>query len=94
MMYGKMGKDSISIVIIDHPKNTGYPTNWHARGYGLFAANPLGEKVFTNGQHELNLSLKPGESVTFKYRVVISSGVKVLDKVRISVLEKQFAAKQ
>jgi hypothetical protein len=94
MMYGKMGKDSISIVIIDHPKNTGYPTNWHARGYGLFAANPLGEKVFTNGQHELNLSLKPGESVTFKYRVVISSGVKVLDKVRISAIEKQFYTQQ
>jgi hypothetical protein len=93
MMYGKMGKDSISIVIIDHPKNTGYPTNWHARGYGLFAANPLGEKVFTNGQHELNLALKPGEAVTFKYRVVIASGTKVLDKGRIIALEKQFAAK-
>jgi hypothetical protein len=93
MMYGKMGVDTISIVIIDHPTNTGYPTNWHARGYGLFAANPLGEKVFTNGQKELNLALKPGESVTFKYRVVISSGAKVLDKLRISALEKQFAAK-
>jgi len=41
-LYGKMGNDSVSIAIIDHPKNPNYPTFWHARGYGLFAANPLG----------------------------------------------------
>ena len=49
-VYGKMGNDSISIAIIDHPENPNYPTFWHARGYGLFAANPLGEKIFTNGK--------------------------------------------
>ncbi len=43
-VYGKMGNDSVSITIIDHPKNPNYPTFWHARSYGLFAANPLGEK--------------------------------------------------
>src|SRR5882724_8068915 len=42
-MYGKMGGDSVSIIMIDHPGNPNYPTYWHARGYGLFAANPLGE---------------------------------------------------
>ena len=31
---------------IDHPQNPGFPTYWHARGYGLFAANPLGQKIF------------------------------------------------
>ena len=49
-VYGRMGNDSISVVIIDHPLNPNYPTFWHARGYGLFAANPLGEKIFTNGK--------------------------------------------
>ncbi len=73
-VYGKMGADSVSVAIIDHPKNPNYPTFWHARGYGLFAANPLGEKVFTNGKSALNLSLKKGESVTFRYRIVINSG--------------------
>ena len=61
--------------MIDHPKNINYPTYWHARGYGLFALNPLGEKVFTNGKKSLNLKLKKGESVTFRYRVVVKSGV-------------------
>src|SRR5688572_4180562 len=62
-VYGKMGGDSVSVVIIDHPSNTNYPTFWHARGYGLFAANPLGEKVFTNGKSQKNLFLKKGTSV-------------------------------
>ncbi|MDB5158707.1 MAG: Methane oxygenase PmoA [Mucilaginibacter sp.] len=73
-VYGKIGTDSVSIAIIDHPKNPNYPTFWHARGYGLFAANPLGEKIFTNGKSEKNLTLKKGESVTFKYRIVINNG--------------------
>jgi hypothetical protein len=43
-VYGKMGADSVSIAIIDHPQNPNYPTFWHARGYGLFAANPLAKR--------------------------------------------------
>ncbi|HQX40663.1 MAG TPA: PmoA family protein, partial [Niabella sp.] len=68
----KDGK-SISIALFDHPQNIGYPTYWHARGYGLFALNPLGRKIFSNGKETLNFSLKPGQSVTLKYRVVIAS---------------------
>lgn len=74
LLYGKKGGQSVSIAIIDHPKNPGYPTYWHARDYGLFAANPLGQAIFSNGKEHMNLTLKPGESVTFKYRIVISSG--------------------
>lgn len=73
-VYGKIGADSVSVTIIDHPQNPNYPTFWHARGYGLFAANPLGEKVFTNGKSEKNLTLKKGESVTFRYRIIIHNG--------------------
>lgn len=91
MMYGKMGNDSISVLILDHPKNIGYPTNWHARGYGLFAANPLGEKVFTNGKVERNLTLKTGESVRFRYRVVFASGRHIIKEVEIKKLETDFA---
>jgi len=65
--------EQIAIVIIDHPSNVGYPTYWHARDYGLFAANTLGQKIFSKGKNELNFSLKKGESVTFKYRLVIAA---------------------
>ncbi|SFG66350.1 DUF6807 domain-containing protein [Pedobacter insulae] len=72
--FGKMGSDSVSVTIIDHPKNVNYPTYWHARGYGLFAANPLGEKIFSNGARTTNLKLAKGEKVNFKYRIVIDAG--------------------
>ena len=91
MLYGKKGNDTISIVIIDHPKNVGYPTYWHARGYGLFSANPLGQKIFSNGKELLNYSLKKGASVTFRYRVVISSGKEVLTEKEIKALVEEFA---
>jgi hypothetical protein len=93
MMYAKMKTDSISVLIIDHPKNDGYPTHWHARGYGLFAANPLGVKVFTNGKSERNLSLQPGQSVVFRYRVVIAAGPRVLDAQQIGQFENSFSSR-
>jgi len=74
MLTGKKGGKNITIGIFDHPLNVGYPAYWHARGYGLFAVNPLGRKIFSNGKEELNFSLKPGESVTFRYRIVVHSG--------------------
>lgn len=72
--YGKIGNDSVSITIFDNKKNPNYPTFWHARGYGLFAANPLGEKIFTNDKSTYNLHLKKGETVRFRYRMLIQNG--------------------
>ncbi|MDO3645048.1 PmoA family protein [Mucilaginibacter sp. L3T2-6] len=92
-VYAKMGADSVSIAIIDHPKNPNYPTFWHARGYGLFAANPLGEKIFTNGKSEKNLSLKKGESVTFRYRIVISNGDRTMSVDELNKLANTFATR-
>jgi len=74
-LSGKIGDEPVTITILDHPANPGFPTYWHARGYGLFAANPLGEKVFSNGKEELNLTLAPHQTVTFRYRILITSGV-------------------
>lgn len=91
--YGKMGTDSVSISIMDHPSNPNYPTFWHARGYGLFAANPLGEKVFTNGKSAKNLHLKKGESVTFKYRIIIQDDKKTFTPKELDNIAKEFAKK-
>ena len=90
-MYGKMGNDSIRIVIIDHPANPNYPTFWHARGYGLFAANPLGEKIFTNGKSEKNLRLKTGESVRFYYRIIIHDDKETISAKQVNELANDFA---
>ncbi|WP_448702721.1 PmoA family protein [Mucilaginibacter sp. AW1-3] len=93
-VFGKMGADSISITIIDNPQNPNYPTFWHARGYGLFAANPLGEKQFTNGQSAKNLTLKPGESVTFRYRIMVTNGTQTPGVRQLNVMADAYAVKK
>ena len=73
-LFGNYKDEKVVVVIIDHKKNPGYPAYWHARGYGLFAVNPLGQNVFSEGKEELNLNLKIGESTRFAYRTLICSG--------------------
>jgi hypothetical protein len=60
-----------TIAIFDHPGNPNYPTFWHARGYGLFAANPLGQHMFDAKLPQLDFTLEKGQSATFRYRVAI-----------------------
>lgn len=91
LLYGKKGNDSISIAIIDHPKNVGYPTYWHARGYGLFAANPLGQKIFSNGKEALNFALKKEERTRFRYRIVINAASVRLTNENIDKMAAAFA---
>ena len=74
MLSGSVGGEPVTLAILDHPKNPGFPTYWHARGYGLFAANPLGQKAFTNGKETLNFQLASGAATTFRYRILILSG--------------------
>ena len=76
-LNGVQDEEAVAITVYDHPDNIGYPTFWHARGYGLFAANPLGQKVFSKGALELNATLKKGENMTFKYRVMVSNGKEI-----------------
>jgi hypothetical protein len=73
VLTGKTDKEPVSIAILDHPGNPGFPTYWHARGYGLFAANPLGQKALSNGKETLNFALGPHEVATFRYRILILS---------------------
>ena len=91
MMYGRKGADMLSVAIIDHPANPGYPTYWHARGYGLFAANPLGQKIFSNGRESLNYHLDPGQSITFRYMIVIAADRETLSTERVKTLAADFA---
>jgi len=72
-LTGKTGDHAVTIAIFDYPKNPGYPTYWHARGYGLFAANPLGRSIFDSKQTPFNYTLEKGQSATFRYRVALFS---------------------
>jgi hypothetical protein len=60
---------------MDNPANPRYPTYWHARAYGLFAANPFGVRDFTGDKtRDGSMTVEAGKSITFRYRVVIHPG--------------------
>ncbi|NQU32883.1 MAG: PmoA family protein [Bacteroidetes bacterium] len=90
-LYGEINGEKVAVVIFDHPGNAGYPTYWHARGYGLFAANTLGQKVFSKGKEEMNLSVEKGETVTFRYRLAVFSGEPTVEE--INKMSKDFESK-
>jgi Methane oxygenase PmoA len=72
-LTGHTDDHTVAIAILDHPENPGYPTYWHARGYGLFAANPLGRSIFDTKQPAFNFTLEKGQTATFRYRVMLIS---------------------
>jgi hypothetical protein len=80
LLGGTIGSEPVTVAILDHPTNPGYPTHWHARGYGLFAANPLGDKEL-NEPAAFDFTLEPGKSATFKYRVLILSAPPSRDRI-------------
>lgn len=92
LLYGNIGDEKVSLVVCDHPKNPAYPTYWHARGYGLFSANPLGWSDFTGGREVLNFSIPAGKSVVFRYRVIVGSG-EYLSDAEINELTREFSIK-
>ncbi len=91
-LFGIIGNEKVSVIICDHPKNPNYPAYWHARGYGLFSANPLGGNDFTKGKEIVNFSITAGQSVTFRYRIIITSGFHMNDD-DINILANDFAGK-
>lgn len=65
----------LGIAILNHPSSFRYPTYWHVRTYGLFAANPYGVKEFTGKKTgDGSMTLDQGQSLGFRYRVILHEG--------------------
>ncbi|MEO6739389.1 MAG: PmoA family protein [Chthoniobacteraceae bacterium] len=75
-MAGPIDGKSYAITFMDHPSNPRNPTRWHARDYGLFAANPFCEYDMdkTQPKGSGDYTLKAGQSITLKYRILITQG--------------------
>jgi hypothetical protein len=75
-MSGPIGDKIYSITMMDHPSNLRHPTRWHARDYGLFAANPFCEVDMDKTQPKGagDYVLKAGTKITFKYRLAFTEG--------------------
>jgi hypothetical protein len=72
---GTIGGQKVGVAIFDSPKSFRHPTTWHARAYGLFAANPFGLREFTRDfDKDGSWAIPEGKSTRFRYRVVIHEG--------------------
>lgn len=82
---------TVGVLVMDHPGNPRHPTYWHARAYGLLAANIFGLHDFLNDKtQDGSMVVEPGQTVRFRYRVVIHPGG--LHAIDAPALFKQFAA--
>ncbi|MCA9196793.1 MAG: PmoA family protein, partial [Planctomycetales bacterium] len=87
---GKIDDKLVGIAIFDAPTNHGHPSHWHARDYGLVAANPFGLHDFVGEGHDGTLTLPAGESLHFHYRFVFHKGN--AEDAKIAELYEAFAA--
>jgi hypothetical protein len=72
---GTIDGRALGVAIFDSPKSFHHPTYWHARGYGLLAANPFGLSFFFKDPHQDgSYTIPAGESIEFRYRVFIHDG--------------------
>jgi hypothetical protein len=73
--YGPVDDKTVGVAFFDHPQNPRYPTTWHVRDYGLFAANPFGLHDFEKKPAGAgDLKIPSGQSVTFRYRLIFHMG--------------------
>lgn len=72
---GTLAGSKVGLTMMDHPGNLRYPTTWHVRDYGLFAANPFGLHDFLNDPKvNASYTVKVGQQLVFRYRILIHPG--------------------
>jgi hypothetical protein len=70
---GPVDGRTVGLAIFDHPANRPR-TRWHVRDYGLFSANPFGQKVFKATDAPAPLTLEPGRALVLRYAVLVHPG--------------------
>ena len=86
---GNVEGQEVGMAIFDHPSNLRHPTRWHARAYGLVAANPFGASAFSGAPAGAGDYVIPaGGSLTLRYRFVFHTKHSAKD---IEALFQQFA---
>jgi hypothetical protein len=72
---GPVDGQTVGIAMLNHPSSFRYPTYWHVRTYGLFAANPFGVADFEGKKDVSGAYVLPqGQSIRLKYRVLFHKG--------------------
>ncbi len=71
---GKINGREMGIAFFDHPQNLRHPSYWHARAYGLFAANPFGLSQFVGPGNDGSYTVPAGDVLQLRYRFVFHEG--------------------
>ena len=89
-VQGVRGGKVVGMAVLNHPASVNYPTYWHVRDYGLMSANPLGQGDFQRQRPKqfrknkvvpLRLTLEPGETVHFRFLVIVYEGVRTQEQI-------------
>jgi hypothetical protein len=87
---GALGGKPVGVAILDHPRAFRFPTNWHVRDYGLFAANPMALRDYQSGFSDDGTHVvMEGDHVSFRYRVILHEGD--ADQARLAARWVDFA---
>jgi hypothetical protein len=90
---GVVSGKPVSVAVFDSPRSFRHPTTWHARAYGLLAANPFGWREFTKDpSKDGSWTVPEGQSITFRYRVVIDETH--LSPQQLATLYQQYSESQ
>ena len=71
---GPIDGEMVGVAMMNHPSSFRYPTRWHARNYGLCAANPFGLSYFVGKGKDGTCTIPSGGSITLRYRVFFHKG--------------------
>jgi hypothetical protein len=88
--WAEIDGKTVGVAVFDHPENSRHPTWWHARDYGLIAANPFGIHDFEKNKpaDAGNLTIADGKSITLRYRFVFHEGTP--EKAKIADLYEEY----
>ena len=92
LAQGAVDGEPAAVALMDHPQNLRHPTTWHARTYGLLAANPFGLSEFEGAAKGAgDFHLEPNASLRLRYRVLLFASVPTAE--RLDELWTDFAAR-
>lgn len=71
--YGQLNQSLEGVMLVPDPKN--FRRSWfHARDYGLLAANPFGEKSFGASEEPSKVELGAGQQLRLRFGVLFFAG--------------------
>ena len=79
--HGDVNGERLGVAILNHPDSFRFPTPWHVRVYGLFAANPFGTRSLDKSAPDGAVELRKGEDLKLNHRIIFHKGDEKAGKI-------------